>query len=122
MRVPTLKGSDLLGAATGMLGPEGTTRKTGVPRAVVVQMADGSCYVLAEDELSRLVSRQGKEQTLVQALAAERTPILFPDLPLDTTLRHFKRWPLLPVSNRASKGKLEGMVTLPDVLARYESK
>jgi CIC family chloride channel protein len=35
-------------------------------------------------------------------------------------LRHFARWPLLPISNRASKGKLEGMVTIADVLARYE--
>jgi CIC family chloride channel protein len=120
MRVPLLKGSDLLGAAAGMLGPKGAPRRPGVPRAVVVQMADGSCYVLAEDELSKLLGKQGEEQTLARALAGERTPVLFPDLPLDTTLRHFKRWPLLPISNRASKGKLEGMVTLPDVLARYE--
>jgi CIC family chloride channel protein len=124
MRVPILKGSDTLETAAGRLGPKAGSKtgqdKPGVPRAVVVQMADGTCYVLAEDELNKVTGKQGPEKTLAQALGGERTPVLFPDLPLDITLRHFARWPLLPISNRASKGKLEGMVTIADVLARYE--
>jgi CIC family chloride channel protein len=119
MRVPLLKASETVGTAQERLGPKGSPRQ-GVPRAIVVQMADDSCFVLAEEELHKLVAAQGPEQVLSEVLGTERTPVLFPDLPLDTTLRHFARWPLLPVSNRASKGKLEGMVTLPDVLARYE--
>jgi CIC family chloride channel protein len=32
------------------------------------------------------------------------------------------RWPVLPIQNRASRGTLEGMVTLDDVLSRYQQQ
>jgi CIC family chloride channel protein len=35
-------------------------------------------------------------------------------------LRYFPRWPLLPILNRASKSTLEGILTLEDVLRRYQ--
>jgi chloride channel protein, CIC family len=59
------------------------------------------------------------ETTMQRALPPERAPQLFPDMPLDSALHHFPRWPLLPVANRAARGTLEGIVTLDDVLARY---
>jgi CIC family chloride channel protein len=59
-------------------------------------------------------------QTLEQRLGEERTPVLFPDLPLSAALPHFQRWPLLPVTNRAVRGALEGTVSLEDVLRRYQ--
>ena len=55
-------------------------------------------------------------QTLAERLGPERTPILFPDLPLSSALPHFERWPLLPITNRAMRGSLEGAVSLQDVL------
>ena len=60
--------------------------------------------------------------TLGGLLGPERTPILFPDLPLSSALPHFQRWPLLPVTNRALRGSLEGVVTLDDVLHRYQER
>jgi CIC family chloride channel protein len=60
--------------------------------------------------------------TLEQRLGAERTPVLFPDLPLASALPHFRRWPLLPVTNRAVRGALEGTVSLEDVLKRYQQR
>jgi len=53
-------------------------------------------------------------------LGPERTPVLFPDLPLSSALPHFQRWPLLPITNRAMRGSLEGVVSLQDVLNRYQ--
>jgi len=31
------------------------------------------------------------------------------------------RWPILPIQNRASRGSIEGTVTLADVLSRYQA-
>jgi CIC family chloride channel protein len=60
--------------------------------------------------------------SLEARLGTERTPILFPDLPLSSTLPHFKRWPLLPITNRAMRGALEGTVSMSDVLKRYQGR
>jgi CIC family chloride channel protein len=60
--------------------------------------------------------------TLEQLLGPERTPVLFPDLPLAAALPHFRRWPLLPITNRAVRGALEGAVSLDDVLHRYQQR
>jgi CIC family chloride channel protein len=50
----------------------------------------------------------------------ERTPVVFPDQPLANALSFFQRWPILPVSNRAVRGVLEGVVSLDGVLRRYQ--
>jgi CIC family chloride channel protein len=60
--------------------------------------------------------------TLEQRLGPERTPVLFPDLPLAAALPHFRRWPLLPITNRAIRGALEGTVSMDDVLHRYQQR
>jgi CIC family chloride channel protein len=114
LRVPLLEGRETLKTAAIELSLRPDLR------AMIVQVAPGDWYVLGVDELVTLVQMQPGDTPLVRALPSERTPLLFPDLPLDTALRYFSRWPLLPVSNRASKGTLEGMVTLDDVLARYQ--
>ncbi len=113
LRVPVLEGKETLKAAAVELSL--------VPgaQALLIRMSGGGWYVLPVGEFATLAMSTSAETTLERALPQERTPLLFPDLPLDTALRHFSRWPLLPVSNRASKGTLEGMVTLQDVLARY---
>ncbi len=53
---------------------------------------------------------------LERALKPDRAPLLFPDLPLDSAIPYLARWPVLPIQNRASKGTLEGIVSLEDVL------
>jgi CIC family chloride channel protein len=91
----------------------------------LVRCSDGRWYAATSTELRELL--RGAEvdlftarQTLEQLLGAERTPVLFPDLPLDAALPHFRRWPLLPVTNRAVRGAPEGTVSLEDVLGRYQ--
>jgi CIC family chloride channel protein len=37
-------------------------------------------------------------------------------------LPHFRRWPFLPVTNRAVRGALEGAVSMDDVLKRYQER
>jgi CIC family chloride channel protein len=73
-------------------------------------------------ELTAALATLTPDTPLLKAIKADRTPILFPDHALDRALPHFPRWPLLPVQNRASRGTLEGIVTLEDVLSRYRGR
>jgi chloride channel protein, CIC family len=43
-------------------------------------------------------------------------------LRLDSAIPYLSRWPVLPIQNRAREGTLEGVVTLDDVLRRYQRR
>jgi len=75
---------------------------------------------MRREELTAAAATLTPASPIESALKPDRTPLLFPDLPLDTTLSYFARWPLLPVLNRANKNNLEGVITLEDVLRRYQ--
>jgi CIC family chloride channel protein len=90
--------------------------------AFLVHLWDSSWYAMTAHELTSASATFTPDTPLDRALPADRTPILFPDLPLDSALPYFPRWPLLPIMNRASKGKLEGILDLDDVLRRYRGQ
>lgn len=90
--------------------------------AFLVQLWDGSWYAMSAEDLTSVRAINAPETSIEHVLPPERTPALFPDLPLDSALPYFSRWPLLPIMNRASKGTLEGIITLEDVLRRYQSE
>jgi CIC family chloride channel protein len=46
-------------------------------------------------------------------------PQIHPDHPLDTAMRYVYDWPLLPVVHRADFSRLEGVITLDDILRAY---
>ena len=77
---------------------------------------------MTNEELTGASATLTGDSPIERALKPERTPILFPDLPLDSALHYFPRWPLLPVQNRATRGALEGIVTLEDVLRRFRER
>ncbi len=113
LAVPVLEGHETVSAAYIQLSLKHVA-------AMLVKFADGTCYAMRPEELITLSATLAPETPLERALGPERIPLLFPDLPLDAALRFFPRWPLLPIANRASKGSLEGMVTLEHVLERYQ--
>jgi CIC family chloride channel protein len=119
--VPVLQGSETI--ADAILS---CTQYEGSETApvVLIHCSDGLWYAARREELEALFSDSidGTALPLEERLGAERTPILFPDLPLSSALPHFHRWPLLPVTNRAMRGSLEGVVTLQDVLHRYQQQ
>ena len=88
--------------------------------AFLISLWDGSWYAMTENELTSVCATSNSDTPLERVLPAERTPILFPDMPLDSALHHFPRWPVLPIMNRASKGRIEGIVTQNDVLHCYQ--
>lgn len=93
---------------------------------VLVRCRDG-WYSARKDELRKMFAEldenapQPEESlTIEERLGKERTPLVFPDQPLATALSYFQRWPVLPVSNRAARDVLEGVLTLDGVLRRYQ--
>jgi CIC family chloride channel protein len=88
--------------------------------AFLISLWDGSWYSMTADELMSSGATSTPDTPIERVLQPERAPILFPDMPLDSALHHFPRWPVLPIMNRASKGTLEGIVTQVDVLHRYQ--
>jgi CIC family chloride channel protein len=87
---------------------------------LLVKLRDGSWYSMSRSEYTSTAATQTPDTPLERTLKPDRTPLLFPDLPLDSAIPYFARWPVLPIHNRASRGTLEGMVTLDDVLGRYQ--
>jgi CIC family chloride channel protein len=112
--VPIVSGSDSLEAVSAAIATDNAP-------AFLIQIWDGSWYAMGRDELTGATATLTGDTPIERALKTDRTPTLFPDLPLDHALHYFPRWPLLPVLNRASKGQLEGVVTLEDVLKRYQN-
>jgi CIC family chloride channel protein len=92
---------------------------------VLVRCSEGGWYAANWTELEAVFDRTKTNagqlaEGIECALPKERTPILFPDLHLAHTLTYFHRWPILPISSRANRTILEGVVSLADVLQRFE--
>jgi chloride channel protein, CIC family len=132
--VPILQGSDTIANTMQSLAQYPDAKAAPV---ILIQCSDGLWYTARREELEAfapMTSRDPLETqasandtpatspaaTLAERLGPERTPVLFPDLPLSSALPHFERWPLLPITNRAIRGSLEGAVSLHDVLTRYQ--
>lgn len=82
----------------------------------------GNWFGLKRDDLRRQASSKGERATLGSVLPREPLPYVFPDDDLEEALRRLADLPLLPVMNRAEIGKLEGVVSLPDILRAYRPK
>jgi CIC family chloride channel protein len=89
---------------------------------LLVKLWDGSWYSMNRSEYTSLAAAQTPDTPLERTLKPDRIPQLFPDLPLDSAIPYLARWPVLPIQNRASKGTLEGVVSLEDVLGRYQQR
>lgn len=110
--VPVVRDSDTLQMVSQTLTQEHAP-------ACIVRLIDGSWYALSAEELTSASATLTPEAPIHRALRADRTPHLFPDMPLDSALHYFPRWPVLPILNRASRETLEGVLSLADVLRCY---
>ncbi|HTX77648.1 MAG TPA: chloride channel protein [Terracidiphilus sp.] len=114
VQIPVVSGSDTIQAVSSAMSEAHAA-------ACLVRFVDDSWYAMSADELTSAAATFSPETPLERAIRAERTPQLFPDMSLDTALHYFPRWPVLPISNRATRGTLEGVLTLDDVLRRYRT-
>jgi len=111
--VPVIKGHQTIAEAAHSVS-------TAQASVFLVSLWDGSWYSMTVHDLTSASATSTPDTPIERVLPAERVPILFPDMPLDSALHYFPRWPVLPILNRAIKGKLEGIVTQDDVLHRYQ--
>jgi chloride channel protein, CIC family len=89
---------------------------------LIVKLRDGSWYSMDRNEYTSAAATQTPDTPLERTLKPDRVPLLFPDMPLDSAIPYLARWPILPIQNRASKGTLEGIMSLKDVLGRYQQR
>ncbi len=89
---------------------------------LLVKLRDGSWYSMTRNEYTSAAATQTPDTPLERTLKPDRAPLMFPDMPLDSAIPYLARWPVLPIQNRASKGTLEGIVSLEDVLSRYQQQ
>ena len=115
VNLPVFPGTATLGEVSTQLGAADAPM-------LLVKLRDDSWYSMNRSEFTSLAAAQTPDTLLERAIKPDRTPLLFPDLPLDSAIPYLARWPVLPIQNRASKGILEGVVTLEDVLGRYQQK
>lgn len=83
-------------------------------------LPDGHWHGITRRRLAEMADHGDSGLPLNSAVAENSlAPLLHPDHPLDTALRHIYDWPLLPVVHRADPAQLQGVVSLPDILSAY---
>ncbi len=131
VNLPILQGNQsLAGAREAFAQLVKPDEKSPPATAILIQCRDAAWYAARPSELATLFARldspdapETTGDTLLEAsLGPERTPLIFPDQPLSTALPYFRRWPVVPISNRATRGALEGVLSLEDVLKRYQQQ
>jgi chloride channel protein, CIC family len=83
---------------------------------IMLWRRDGAWRIVARDDLRRLTpGASGK----LEIPSKGPVPQLYPDQHLDEALRIIGDWPLVPVVNRANAEKLEGVISVDDILHKY---
>jgi len=95
--------------------------RTGKFRTWLVTDRQGLIGVISLSTLAREVAEAPDNQTLAELLSGRVFPHVHPDQGLDLALERMgeNQVEMLPVVSRADVHKLEGIVTLPDVLDSY---
>jgi len=87
---------------------------------LLVRFPTGRWAGIARKDLPAMSSAHPRETQLREVLSTARLPILHPDQRLDDALRFIQGHALLPVVSRAGSRKLEGVLSLPDILMAYQ--
>ena len=111
--LPPLQASDTLARALEIA--ETTTEEV-----LLVRFPTGRWAAIAINDLPAMASAQPGETQLREVLSTSRLPVLHPDQRLDDVLRFIQGHTLLPVISREGSRKLEGVISLPDILTAYQ--
>jgi chloride channel protein, CIC family len=87
--------------------------------ALIVRARVGVWQLLDRAELSRLAADATTPHTIFEASTKGPMPIVFRDEPLEAVLRWAGDWAVLPVVSRADASKLEGVLSLADILQAF---
>ncbi len=84
-----------------------------------LRVRPGEWNLIERSELQRLVADASQTHTLAEAKSKGPLPFVFRDMSLEEALHWAGDWPALPVLSRADLSKLEGVVTLDDILKAF---
>ncbi len=87
--------------------------------ALLMRVRVGEWRLLDLEDLQRLAADNETTHVAHDIKFKGPLPMIFPDEALEEVLRWAGDWPVLPVVNRADLGKLEGVLTLSDILQAF---
>lgn len=87
------------------------------PQLLLLQR-EGGWRVVARDDIRQLTLTSSDNMEIP---SKGPVPQLYPDQHLDEALRVIGDWPLVPVVNRANLEKLEGVLSVDDILHKYRN-
>lgn len=87
-------------------------------RFFIVYRHHGLWTGITREDLHKAAATDGSAR-LRSVLGTTRLPVLHPDQTLEVALRRMGEYPLLPVVHRADYSKLEGVISLQDILKVY---
>lgn len=111
--LPPLQASDTLARAVEIA-------ETSAEDVLLVRFPTGRWAGIARSDLPAMAAAQPPETQLREVLSTARLPVLHPDQRLDDALRFIQGHALLPVVGRAGSRRLEGVLSLPDILTAYQ--
>ena len=111
--LPPLQAGDTLARAMEIA-------ETSTVEVLLVRFPTGRWAGIARKDLPAMASAHAPETQLREVLSTARLPVLHPDQRLDDALRFIQGHALLPVVSRAGSRKLEGVISLPDILTAYQ--
>jgi len=88
---------------------------------LLIRFPTGRWASLVTKDLRVKALEEPKETLLREILPTARLPVLHPDQRLDDVLRYIQGHAVLPVVSRAGSRKLEGVLSLQDVLNAYQN-
>jgi len=110
--IPVLRPESLVGEALTMANAANA-------RVLLVRFPSGRWMAVERTALERYGEADGRGRKLADVLAADWLPTIHPDQPLDEAIAPVQGRPLVPVVSRIDPGRLEGVLTLDDVLEAY---
>jgi CIC family chloride channel protein len=88
---------------------------------ILVRVSPGQWLLLDREELHHLAADGTMTTKAAEAKPRGPLPILFRDQSLEDALHAVGDWPAVPVVSRADLSKLEGIVTLADILRAFRN-
>ncbi len=109
---PVVRSESLVGEAMAMANSANA-------KLLLVRFPSGRWRVINRQQLEQYGEGDGQGRKLADVLTTEWLPTVHPDQPLDVVIGYTQGRPVVPVVSRVDPGKLEGILTLDDVLETY---
>jgi chloride channel protein, CIC family len=95
-------------------------RLEGKPKALhLLRVRPGEWNLVDREDLLRLAADASQPRTIAEVRSNGPAPFVFRDMSLEEALHWAGDWPALPVLSRADLSKLEGVITLEDILRTF---